>query len=81
VKLGLFAKILLVFKKIWILIIVGIGGLLKKIAGIFKKKPENVNEISLNSEEMVYKDNPEVDTISEIASTSIDSQNEDNEKS
>lgn len=73
VKLGLFAKILLIFKKIWILIIVGTGGLLKKIAGIFKKKPEKVNEISLNSEEMVYKDNLEVDTISEISSTSIDS--------
>jgi len=81
VKLGLFAKILLVFKKIWILIIVGIGGLFKKIAGIFKRKPKKDNEINLNSEEIAFKDDPNVDAISEIASTSIDSQGEDNEKS
>ncbi|AOR23478.1 DUF2167 domain-containing protein [Clostridium taeniosporum] len=37
-KAGLFAKILLIFKKIWILIAVGIGGLFKKIKNIFKKK-------------------------------------------
>jgi uncharacterized membrane-anchored protein len=80
-KIGLLAKILLVFKKIWILIIVGIGGLLKKIAGIFKRKAKKDNEINLNSEEIDFKDDPNVDAISEIASTTIDSQSEDNVKS
>lgn len=68
-KVGLLAKILLVFKKIWILILIGIGGVFKKIAGIFKRNPKRVNEVKQNSEE-----------ISEISSTSIDSQSEDNIK-
>ncbi len=39
VKAGLFAKILIIFKKIWIVVILGIGGLFKKILSVFKKKP------------------------------------------
>lgn len=47
-KVGLLAKILLVLKKIWILIIVAIGGVFKKVFGIFKRKPKSDNEDNLN---------------------------------
>lgn len=72
-KVGLLAKILLVFKKIWILIIVGIGGVLKKIVGIFRRKPKKDSEVNLNLEEKVCTDNVKAEEISEISSTSIDS--------
>lgn len=78
-KIGLFAKILIGLKKLWILIIFGIGGLFKGIISIFKKKSKKANEINLNSEEMGYKENPKADTVNEIASTSMDSQSEGNE--
>lgn len=72
-KVGLLAKILLVFKKIWILIIVGIGGVFKKIVGIFRRKPKKDSEVNLNLEEKVCTDNVKAEEISEISSTSIDS--------
>jgi len=71
-KVGLLAKILLIFKKIWILIIVGIGGVFKGIIGIFKRKPKKDNEVNLNKEETVLTDSPKADEVSEIYSTSID---------
>ncbi len=36
-KLGVFAKILLVFKKVWIILFVGIGAFYKKIKNFFKR--------------------------------------------
>lgn len=77
-KVGLLAKILLIFKKIWMLIIVGIGGLFKAIVGIFKRKPKTVDQINTNSEETMYRENPTVNTTNEIASTAADSLNDDN---
>jgi len=80
-KVGLLAKILLIFKKIWIVIIVGIGGVFKGIIGRFKRKSKKDNEFNLNSEEIVFTDNPKVDGISEISSTTINSQSEDSVES
>ncbi|MBW6409691.1 DUF2167 domain-containing protein [Clostridium weizhouense] len=42
-KAGIFAKIFIVFKKIWILIVVGISGVFRKIKNIFKKKDDEFN--------------------------------------
>lgn len=77
-KLGILAKILIVLKKIWILIIVGIGGVFKKIAGIFRRKSKINNSTSLNSNEIGFNENPQMDAKNEIASTSSDSQEESN---
>lgn len=72
-KVGLFAKILLIFKKIWIFILFGIGGVFKGIVGIFKRKSNKANEGNLNNEEIEFKNNPKAEEASEISSTSIDS--------
>ncbi|WP_315069708.1 DUF2167 domain-containing protein [uncultured Clostridium sp.] len=77
-KLGIFAKILIVLKKIWILIIVGIGGVFKKIAGIFRRRSKINNSTNLNSNEIGFNENPQMDTKNEIASTASDSQEESN---
>ena len=71
-KVGLFAKILIALKKIWIVIILGIGGAFKGIIGNVKRKSKEVSEVNLNSDEIAFKDNPKADEISEISSTSID---------
>ncbi|WP_459481708.1 DUF2167 domain-containing protein [Clostridium saccharoperbutylacetonicum] len=62
-KVGLLAKILLIFKKVWIVIIVAIGGLFKGIFKVFKRKPKNDNGINTNSEETGFKENPKIDEI------------------
>jgi uncharacterized membrane-anchored protein len=62
-KVGLLAKILLIFKKVWIIIIVAIGGLFKGIFKVFKRKPKNDNGINTNSEETGFKENPKIDEI------------------
>ena len=72
-KVGLFAKILLIFKKVWIFILFGIGGVFKGIAGIFKRKSNKANEGNLNNEEIEFTSNPKAEEISEISSTSTDS--------
>ncbi len=64
-KVGILAKLLLIFKKIWILIIAGIGGLFKAIGSIFKRKPKMDNQTNTNSQATIYKENPEVDTMNE----------------
>lgn len=64
-KVGILAKLLLIFKKIWILIIAGIGGLFKAIGSIFKRKPKIDNQINSNSQATMYKENPESHTINE----------------
>lgn len=60
-KLGLLAKILIVFKKIWIFLLFGIGGVVKAIMGIFKRKHKNVYETNSNLEKKGYTENPKVD--------------------
>ncbi|MFT8350877.1 DUF2167 domain-containing protein [Clostridium saccharoperbutylacetonicum] len=62
-KVGLLAKILLIFKKVWILIIVGIGGLFKGIFKVFKRKSKDDKGINTNSEETGFKENPNIDEI------------------
>lgn len=62
-KVGLLAKILLIFKKVWIIIIVAIGGLFKGIFKVFKRKSKNDNGINTNSEETGFKENPDIDEI------------------
>ncbi|MCY6371683.1 DUF2167 domain-containing protein [Clostridium ganghwense] len=70
-KLGLLAKILLIFKKLWIVLILGIGGLFKKIIGIFKKKPANTNN-NTSYTEINNLDNSNVEVSSEISATAND---------
>jgi uncharacterized membrane-anchored protein len=76
-KVGLLAKILLIFKKVWLIIILGIGGGLKKFAGLFRRKNYRNNKTNSNSGEIGFKENFHADATSEIASTSIDSKSED----
>lgn len=75
-KIGLLAKILLIFKKIWILVIAGIGGIFKIITGLFKRKNKNNNQVNLNSEKIESEDNTKAGETNEIPSLPIDSQSE-----
>ncbi|MCY6484111.1 DUF2167 domain-containing protein [Clostridium aestuarii] len=74
-KLGLLAKILLIFKKIWILIILGIGGLFKKILGIFKKKPAGIKSNTPYVEINTLNDS-NLEASNEISATSDNIKNE-----
>lgn len=76
-KLGLFAKILLVFKKLWIFVLFGIGGIFKWIGRLFKRKQDKNESININSEEIAYKDNPNAESISKTSTVSAESQNEE----
>ncbi|WP_411680958.1 DUF2167 domain-containing protein [Clostridium thailandense] len=71
VKMGLFAKILLVFKKIWILIVLGIGGFFKKIISKFKKKSTDI-EGSTSNANVDNLINSSMETPKEISETSYD---------
>ncbi|AGX41857.1 DUF2167 domain-containing protein [Clostridium saccharobutylicum] len=77
-KIGIFAKILLMLKKAWMLIIVGIGAFFKGIMSIFKRKRKTTNEINNNSEDTTYGENTTVDAINENTSTVSDSLRDDN---
>ncbi|NRT79719.1 DUF2167 domain-containing protein [Clostridium beijerinckii] len=60
-KIGLFAKILIIFKKVWIFVLAVIGGLFGKVIKVFKKKPYRYDETELNSNKIVFKENSEAD--------------------
>lgn len=70
VKMGLFGKILLIFKKVWMLIILGIGGLFKKIIGKFKRKTAS----STNSNSLISSN---MEATNEVAATSSKEENQD----
>ncbi|WML33927.1 DUF2167 domain-containing protein [Clostridium sp. OS1-26] len=70
-KTGLLAKLLLIFKKIWIVVILGIGGLFKKIISKFKKKSSGIEENTSNidANNLI---NSNMETAEEISATSSD---------
>lgn len=70
-KTGLLAKLLLIFKKIWIVAILAIGGLFKKITSLFKRKPSGIEENTSNidANNLI---NSNMETAEEISATSCD---------
>lgn len=70
-KTGLLAKLLLIFKKIWIVVILGIGGLFKKIISKFKKNSSGIEENTSNidANNLI---NSNMETAEEISATSSD---------
>ena len=64
-KVGLLAKILIGLKKLWILVIMGIGGVIKGIISLFKRKHKKNN---VNSEGIGFKDNSKDDIARENSS-------------